>query len=76
MLMIEDKNGNLWFCTDGEGVWRYDGESFKNFTTEDGLINNSVFSVVEDRKGNLWFGTRKVGLCRFDGKSFVSFSEQ
>ena len=76
MSMIEDKNGDLWYCTDGQGVWRYDGTSFKNFTTEDGLINNSVFSVIEDKEGNLWFGTRKVGLCRYDGKSFVHFSEQ
>lgn len=75
MSMMEDKNGNIWFCTDGQGAWRYDGTSFKNFTTEDGLINNSVFSVVEDKKGNLWFGTRNVGLCRYNGKSFVNFSE-
>jgi len=74
MSMIEDKNGYLWFCTDGQGVWRYNGKSFKNFNTEDGLLNNSVFSVVEDEEGNLWFGTRDVGLYRYDGKSFVSFS--
>lgn len=76
MSMIEDRNGNLWFCTDGEGAWRYDGTSFKNFNTKEGLLNNSVFSVVEDKEGNLWFGTRNVGLYRYDGKSFVSFSEQ
>lgn len=75
MSIIEDKKGNLWFCTDGEGVWRYNGRSFKNFNTEDGLLNNSVFSVVEDQGGNLWFGTRNTGLYRYDGKSFVSFSE-
>ncbi len=75
MSMIEDKKGNIWFCTDGEGVWRYDGTSFENFNTEDGLLNNSVFSVIEDKEGNLWFGTRDVGLYRYDGKSFLSFSE-
>lgn len=75
MSILEDKNGDLWFCTDGGGVWRYDGTSFKNFNTEDGLLNNSVFSVVEDNEGNLWFGTRDVGLYRFDGKAFVNFSE-
>lgn len=75
MSMIEDKNGDMWFCTDGHGVWRYNGRSFKNFTTEDGLVNDGVFSVLEDKEGNLWFGTRSIGLCRYDGKSFTSFSE-
>ncbi len=75
MSMIEDKKGNLWFSTDGEGVWRYDGKAFKNFNTEDGLLNNSVVCIVEDKKGNLWFGTRNTGLYRYDGKSIVCFSE-
>lgn len=75
MAILEDSKGNVWFCTDGEGVWRYDGRFYKNFNTEDGLLNNSVFSAVEDQKGNLWFGTRDVGLYRFDGTSFVKFSE-
>ncbi len=75
MSMIEDKKGNLWFSSDGEGVWRYDGKSFKNFNTEDGLLNNSVFCIVEDKKGNLWLGTRNTGLYCYDGKSIVCFSE-
>ena len=65
----------MWFTTNDNGVWRYDGKSFSNFTTKDGLINNSVFSVLEDRSGNLWFGTRNGGLSRYDGKTFTSFSE-
>ena len=73
--MMEDNNGNLWFGTGRNGVYRYDGKSFVNLTTEDGLINDSVFAIVEDKAGNLWFGTRNVGLYRYDGKSFVNFSE-
>ena len=49
--------------------------TFTNFTTKDGLVNNSVFSVLEDRDGSLWFGTRGVGLSRYDGTSFATFSE-
>ena len=52
-----------------------DGKTFKNYTTADGLVNNSVFSILEDKDGNLWFGTRWVGLSRFDGKSFTTFSQ-
>jgi ligand-binding sensor domain-containing protein len=76
MSILEDKNGNLWFCTDGNGVWRYDGVTLKNFTTQDGLLNNAVFSAVEDTDGNIWFGTRNTGLCRWDGVACVGFSEE
>ena len=82
--MAEDTKGNIWFCSEADdmtkrettgGVWRYDGKSFKNYTTEDGLPNDAVFCVAQDKAGNLWFGTRNTGLCRYDGKSFTRFSE-
>ncbi|MBK8080048.1 MAG: hypothetical protein IPK25_07050 [Saprospiraceae bacterium] len=57
------------------GVFSYDGKTFKNYSTTNGLINNSVRSILEDKDGNLWFGTRCFGLSRFDGKTFTTFSE-
>jgi len=75
LAALEDSKGSMWFTTADNGVWRYDGKSFRNFTTRDGLIHNSVFSVLLDRSGNLWFGTRNGGLSRYDGESFVSFSD-
>ena len=44
-----------------------------NFTIEDGLVGDAVFSILEDREGNLWFGTRE-GVSRYDGKEFVNFT--
>ena len=67
---LQDKAGNLWFGTSGEGVYRYDGKWFTNFTEKDGLSNNHVFAILEDKTGNLWFGTDS-GLCRYDGKTFT-----
>jgi ligand-binding sensor domain-containing protein/serine phosphatase RsbU (regulator of sigma subunit) len=69
-----DKNGNLWFGTSGGGVSRYDGKSFTNFTTAQGLANNVVTSITEDKSGNLWFGTDGGGVSRYDGTSFRNFT--
>lgn len=66
--IIQDKDGNLWLGTTGEGVYRYDGKEFTQFTEKDGLSNNSVWSILEDKSGNIWFGTDN-GVCRFDGKT-------
>lgn len=81
---LQDKNGNLWFGTTGEGVYRYDarlngkagqGKLFTQFTEKDGLSDNNVWAMLEDRLGNIWFGTNK-GISRYDGKtiSMVSMS--
>jgi ligand-binding sensor domain-containing protein len=68
---IEDTNGNLWFSSIGEGVFKYDGISFVHFGIEQGLNSNSIYSILQDKNGNIWVGTEK-GLNRFDGNKFVS----
>lgn len=65
--IIQDKNGNIWLGTTGEGVYRYDGKEFTQFTEKDGLSNNKVWSVLEDTLGNIWFGTND-GVSQFNGK--------
>ena len=69
---LQDKAGNLWFGTSGEGVYRYDGKLFTQFTTKDGLSSNSVNSILQDRNGNIWLGTTE-GLCRYTGKKIIPF---
>lgn len=65
---LQAKNGNLWFGTTGEGVYRYDGKEFTQFTEKDGLSNNKVWCILEDTLGNIWFGTDD-GVSKYDGKT-------
>jgi len=65
---LMDKAGNLWFGTTGDGVYRYDGKLFIQFTVKNGLSNNTVWSILEDKAGNIWFGTDD-GACCYDGKT-------
>lgn len=68
---IQDKKGNLWFGTSGEGVYKYDGTLFTQYTTKDGLISNSVYSLLEDTSGKIWLGTSN-GICRYFENKFNS----
>ncbi|WDE13322.1 EAL domain-containing protein [Thalassomonas haliotis] len=45
---------------------------FKQYSTEHGLSQNSVFSITQDKHGFLWFATED-GLNRFDGHEFVQY---
>ena len=67
---LQDAKGNIWFGTTSEGVYRYDGKLFTQFTVKDGLSHNCVWSMMEDNAGNIWFGTTD-GICRYDGKNIV-----
>ncbi len=67
---IQDKNGNIWFGTTGEGVYKYDGKLFTQFTVKDGLKSNYVWSILKGKSGEIWFGTSK-GICRFDGQNII-----
>jgi hypothetical protein len=50
--VIQDKYGNLWFSTD-QGLSRYDGYNFKNFTTNDGLTDNTIFKFYPQENGEI-----------------------
>lgn len=67
---LQDKSGNLWFGTSGEGIYRYDGKMFTQFTVKDGLSDNNIWCICEDKTGNIWFGTAN-GLCRYDGNKII-----
>lgn len=67
-----DNSGNMWFTTLREGVFRYDGNTFKNYTIKDGLCSNKVNVVIQAQDGLLWFGTSE-GLCSYNGDKFVNF---
>ncbi|RRB07877.1 histidine kinase [Larkinella rosea] len=70
--ILEDRKGNFWFSTVGSGVYYYDGKTFQNFTTRDGLANNQVIDIYEDKTGTIWFGTLS-GASRYDGKTFRNY---
>lgn len=49
-----------------------DSPRFRRISVEDGLSENSTFSVYQDSRGFMWFGTND-GLNRYDGYRFVVY---
>lgn len=45
---------------------------FRHHQVDNGLSENTVFSIVQDSRGYMWFGT-KDGLNRFDGISYKTY---
>lgn len=81
LSVYEDKAGLIWFGTGG-GISRYDGKSFRNFTSPNAPLfykkgdwNHDIHTIIEDRTGKLWVGTRGDAFI-YDGKNFTTLTHK
>lgn len=51
--IVEDDNGFLWIATNN-GVARFDGKYFYNYTVKNGLPSNDVLQVIKEKNGTIW----------------------
>lgn len=65
--IVEDKSGNIWFCTGANGVVKYSGPAFQKIT------EGSIRSIMEDHDHNIWFAGYEGHLSRFDGDYVSQF---
>ncbi len=69
--IFQSKDSVYWFGSDGQGVYRYDGESLVRFTTAHGLGSDRIRGIQEDRFGNIFVCGEGGWVSRFDGREFV-----
>ncbi|WP_053970121.1 hybrid sensor histidine kinase/response regulator transcription factor [Mangrovimonas sp. ST2L15] len=69
-IISDSKEKNILWIASYYGLLKFNKNTFKNklFTIEDGLPDNTIYTLLEDNKGFLWLGTNK-GLCRFNSKT-------
>lgn len=77
----EDKNGNIWIGSPGNGVVRMTETkpnqfTTKNFTLQQGNINSDeINSIAVDYVGNVWAGTNNGGLNKYIEQSQKFYSQ-
>jgi hypothetical protein len=81
---IEDRDGNLWIGTQGDGLYRIkqttgrrdDGLQGQqtHFGRQEGLSNEFIRSLYADHDGVLWIGTYGGGLNRLKDGKLTSFT--
>lgn len=55
----EDKEGNIWIGSRGEGLMRYAEGSFDHFPELNKMLSPDVWSITEDRAGFLWMSSNQ-----------------
>jgi signal transduction histidine kinase/ligand-binding sensor domain-containing protein len=53
-MCFQDSKGYIWIAT-SEGVSRFDGTTFANFTRKEGLPDNDILRIYEDPFQRIWF---------------------
>ncbi len=81
--IFEDSKGFFWFATPN-GVSKWDGKNFENFSKRDGLVSSYIYDIAEDSTGKLYFANfgkgglntyqnGKIDTMFFKGKNKLSF---
>ena len=77
--ILQDSKNNMWFATNNDGVFKFDGNSITQFTEKHGLCSDHVWKVQEGKDGKIWFytnvqhGSKEVrAICYFDGQAFIT----
>lgn len=66
----------LWVGTWGSGVFRYDGRTWRRYTSKDGLGDNHVERIVAGPKGTVLLYYEFCGVDWFDGKQWHFYNEK
>lgn len=80
VCILEDREGTLWLGGNGSGLYRLEDNGnwhfkFVNYTTRNGLSDNTVMGMTSDGRGHLWIVTDS-GITKLDTETmtFANYS--
>lgn len=68
--MVVDARSNLWISTWGEGLLKYDGETFTVFNTANSPIPSDTVEALALEQGETIWASTPEGLVKFDGSAW------
>lgn len=71
-----DSNGDKWFASPLGGVTHFDGTTFTNYDTSNGLLSQNVTALLIDNQDNKWIGTDLgMSVLNSSNTSFIEHIE-
>ena len=69
-----DNDGTLWIGDNSKGLICYDGETFKRWSTREGLSGTGVLDIFIEDNNEIWIATT-YGVSVFNGKNFKTIHD-
>ncbi|MBN2089912.1 PAS domain S-box protein [candidate division KSB1 bacterium] len=74
--ILEDREGNIWFGSWGNGVSKLISNNFTNFTKANQIPLNNVYAIHEYKKNQIWFGTDGHGAFLLKNGQFLNYNRE
>ena len=73
--MAIDHDGVLWCCSATDGIFRFDGSTWKNIDRKDdsNFVNNNFWAVTVDPFNRKWFAGYGTGVVSIDNNDSLTF---
>ncbi|HWB59645.1 MAG TPA: two-component regulator propeller domain-containing protein [Chthoniobacteraceae bacterium] len=70
-----DLQNNVWAGTEGNGLWKYDSraKNWTQFTSKDGLGDDTIYALAVDKQGRVWAGHLNHGVSVFSGGKWKNY---
>lgn len=72
-IISDENNEQIFWIASYYGLLKFNKDTYESnlFSINDGLPDNTIYTILSDDKDCLWLGTNK-GLCKFNTKTFNS----
>jgi len=76
-IFFEDRRGNLWFNSNSNSIYKFDGNKWTMHNETNGCRIERFGIMTEDSKGNYWFASNgsTKGIAKFDGDTWLYFNK-
>lgn len=79
--LFVDSSDNVWVGVSRQGVVKFDGQAWWQYTSADGLGGDLVYAIGQDKNDHMWFASYRdefdiigAGLTKYDGNSWERFT--
>jgi ligand-binding sensor domain-containing protein/signal transduction histidine kinase len=71
--IYNDADNNLWLASQGNGLYKYEGDRYVIFDRTQGLPDNEVvWGIAKQRDNSILLGINGAGLFQYDGKKLTN----
>jgi ligand-binding sensor domain-containing protein len=74
--IAEDEEGNMWFGSYGDGLYKYNGRQFRRFTHKDGLSDDEVRILCYSKNFHCLLVGSEKGLSTIKGETITTSPEE
>ena len=70
--IYNDADNNLWLASQGNGLYKYEGDRYVIFDRTQGLPDNEViWGIAKEKNNRILLGINGAGLFQYDGKKLT-----